>query len=67
MQVHGGGIQLSQILDKCDAVLDAWYPGAQGGNGVADVLFGTVRAAQGGFSCFFLLLACVTSRFFGCV
>ncbi|EDQ86438.1 uncharacterized protein MONBRDRAFT_28325 [Monosiga brevicollis MX1] len=38
--VRGGGMDLTQIMSECDAVLDLWYPGDQGGLGFADVLFG---------------------------
>jgi beta-glucosidase len=38
--VGGSAIAMSAWLDKVDAVLDAWYPGEQGGRAVADVLFG---------------------------
>ena len=40
--VHGGGLQLAAVMAQCDAVVDAWYPGSEGGNGLADVLFGKV-------------------------
>ena len=40
--VHGGSLALSSLMDDCDAVLDAWFPGAQGGPAVASVIFGDV-------------------------
>jgi len=36
----GGSAITMPWLDEVAAVLDAWYPGEQGGNGIADVLFG---------------------------
>ncbi len=38
-----GGPVLAPWLDKAGAVLEAWYPGAQGGEAVARVLFGEVN------------------------
>ena len=38
--VGGSAVTMSGWLDCVPAVLDAWYPGEQGGNAVADVLFG---------------------------
>ena len=38
----GSAIDMSTIADKADALLMCWYPGAQGGKTVADILFGKV-------------------------
>jgi beta-glucosidase len=41
--VGGSAITMSKWIDRVGAVLMAWYPGEQGGHGVADVLFGVVN------------------------
>lgn len=39
---NGRPLALSGVLAKASAVLEAWYPGIQAGNGLTDVLFGDV-------------------------
>ena len=38
----GSAIDMSVAQDKANAILHCWYPGAQGGKTVADILFGKV-------------------------
>jgi beta-glucosidase len=43
--IGGSAITMSRWLDDADAVLDAWYPGNEGGSAVADALFGRTNPA----------------------
>lgn len=40
VNVSGSCINLSEQNEKCAAVLQCFYPGAEGGNALADILFG---------------------------
>lgn len=43
--VGGSAITMTNWLDNVNAVLDIWYPGEEGGNALADVLFGDASPA----------------------
>ena len=42
---NGRPLALPRVQEKAAAILEAWHPGIQGANGVADVLFGDVDPA----------------------
>lgn len=43
--VGGSAITMNKWLDQVPAIVDVWYPGDEGGNAVADVLFGDYNPA----------------------
>ncbi len=42
VNVSGSCVNLSREKEKCDAVIQCFYPGAEGGNALADILTGRV-------------------------
>ncbi len=43
--VAGSSLAISWIQENVPAIVDAWYPGEQGGNAIAEVLFGETNPA----------------------
>ncbi|MND67834.1 Periplasmic beta-glucosidase precursor [compost metagenome] len=43
--IGGSAITMTKWIDNVSSVIDAWYPGEEGGNALADVLFGDYNPA----------------------
>lgn len=43
--VNGRPLEIGWAAEHIPAILETWYPGSQGGNGVADILFGDANPA----------------------
>jgi beta-glucosidase len=43
--IAGAPVTMSKWIDNVGAILDAWYPGQEGGTAIADVLFGDANPA----------------------
>ncbi len=42
--LYGGGpVDMTEWIDEIPAIIQAWYPGMEGGNVLADILFGNVN------------------------
>lgn len=40
---NGRPLDLHGVIEDADALLEAWFPGTEGGNAIADVLFGDIN------------------------
>lgn len=43
VHIDGRPASIPDLYDKANAVLEAWYPGEEGGNSLADIIFGKVN------------------------
>ena len=41
--LNGAPVDMTAWMDGCKAILEAWYPGEQGAQAIADILFGEVN------------------------
>ncbi|MFC7321689.1 beta-glucosidase BglX [Halobacillus campisalis] len=40
---NGRPLDLTEVIEHADAVIEAWYPGTEGGHAIADILYGKVN------------------------
>ncbi|NYC09089.1 beta-glucosidase [Clostridium beijerinckii] len=38
--INGRPLDLTNVIEEADAVLECWFPGTEGGNAIADILYG---------------------------
>lgn len=38
--INGRPLELGEIAEKSDAIIEAWFPGTEGGNAIADIIVG---------------------------
>ncbi len=43
--IGGSAITMNNWIESTDGIIDAWYPGEEGGNAIADVIFGDYNPA----------------------
>lgn len=41
--IAGSAVTMNEWIDKVPAILMAWYPGMEGGNAIADIIFGDIN------------------------